>query len=118
MKREYSRRLSETFKKYVEEMSVGLLFSCILLFPRLMHGEISKHSCTFKFYMDMFTRMPSDALGLLDCMLQLDPVQRISASKALEHPFLTHALGSAPDLHLSQGKCCSLYHQKIRGTCE
>ncbi|EDO46173.1 predicted protein [Nematostella vectensis] len=36
-----------------------------------------------------FNFLPEDALDLFDAMLTLDPSQRITAEKALEHPFLT-----------------------------
>ena len=49
------------------------------------------------------SRLPADAVDLLDKLLQLDPSLRLSAPEALQHPFIKNASGDAPNLHLSQG---------------
>lgn len=36
----------------------------------------------------MFPNLPADALDLLDKMLDMNPIRRITAEQALQHPFL------------------------------
>ena len=52
--------------------------------------------------MAFFSKLPVDALELLDLFLQLDPKKRPTALMALRHPFVQQSEGQDMDLSLSQ----------------
>ncbi|KAI9495899.1 kinase-like domain-containing protein, partial [Zychaea mexicana] len=61
------------------------------LFDSIIRGH-------YEFDEEYWSDNPASAKHLIDCMLQLDPEKRITATEALQHPWISQGRASATDL--------------------
>ena len=75
--------------------SAGLIFHYLLLgnsiFPGKKYNDILTQNriCNFDFYHSQYKELNTQALDLLKKMLEKEPSKRLSAKKALSHPYFT-----------------------------